>query len=154
MQAWKLFVPLLTANGWAFYNTISDKNNDYEFVAQAIGTGTWRDWIKKIPKPVFALGKNDMYSVLVQGTDFKLPIGITDEPAIGFYTSRFVAAENVHAAKIAARNSVLNEWSTKGFLKVSGSDPKISIEEIDLLYERFRLRSGGGFSFYCNDDPE
>jgi hypothetical protein len=47
----------------ASYNTMDDKVNRDEFVARVIGTGTWLDWIKKMPYPVFALGKNDLYSV-------------------------------------------------------------------------------------------
>jgi hypothetical protein len=119
-----------------------------------IGTGTWRDWFRKIPRPVFALGKNDLYSVLLKGTGFTLPIEGADDPAISFYTTRFVAAGNMHAAKKAACRSVMNEWSLRGYLKISGREPTISIEEIDLLHERFRLRSGGGFTFYRNDNPE
>jgi hypothetical protein len=90
----------------------------------------------------------------LEGTNFTLPIGGMEKPAIGFYTTRYIAAENVHAAKTAAVKTVINKWSTRGFGKFSGNEPTISIEKIDLLYERFRLRSGTGFIFYSNGDVE
>ena len=133
---------------------MNDMNNGKEFVGRAIGTGTWLDWIKKIPKPVFALGKYDLYSVFVEGINFTLPVGGADKPAIGFYTTRFVAAENVHAAKETARVSVLSEWNSKGYFKFSGKEPTLSITKVALLHYRFRLRAGTGFIFYSNDDDE
>ena len=132
---------------------MENKAKEDEFIARLIGTGTWLDWIKKIPIPVFALGKNDIYSVFLEGTNFTLPIDGMEKPAIGFYTTRYVASENVHEAKKSAIKSALHLWNTRGFRKFSGNEPTISIEKVDLLYERFRLRSGTGFSFYCNDDP-
>ena len=90
----------------------------------------------------------------MEGTNFTFLIDGIEKPIIGFYTTRYVAARNLHAAKTAAIEAVHHEWSTRGYRKFSGKEPTILIEKVDLLYERFRLRSGAGFSFYCSDDPK
>jgi hypothetical protein len=125
-----------------------------EPVGYLLGTGTWRDWFPAIPRPVFALGAKDLYSVLIEGSGFSLSISGTDAPVIGFFTTRFVAATDGRQAEKTAFESVLHEWRCKGFLKLSGTIPKLHVEKIQLLSDRFLFRSGGGFTFFPDSNAE
>jgi hypothetical protein len=133
---------------------MKNQDRDDEIVGHVLGTGTWRDWLPKLPRPIFALGKNDLYSVLLHGQDFILPIGGSEDPVIGFYTTRWVAAENYHKAEKKAFNSVIQEWNNKGYFNKCGRKPNLSTEKVVILNERFRLRSGAGFTFYSNEDSD
>lgn len=119
-----------------------------------LGTGTWLDWFPRLPRPVLALGSKDLYSVMLNGQDFILPIRGSKVPVIGFYTTRFVAADNFREAEKAAHKSVMREWENGGYLNLCGKRPSLSTEEVNILNERFRLRSGAGFAFYDNDDSD
>jgi hypothetical protein len=119
-----------------------------------LGTGTWRDWLPAIPRPVLALGTQELYSVLIEGFDFSLSIGGADDPVIGFFTTRFVAAANIRQAEKTALESVLHEWRCKGFLKLSGTIPKLHVEKIQLLSDRFLFRSGTGVTFFPDSNEE
>lgn len=125
-----------------------------EPVGYLLGTGTWRDWFPAIPRPVFAHGTKELYSVLIEGSDFSLSIGGTDTLAIGFFTTRFVAAADIRQAEKTALESVLHEWRCKGFLKLSGTIPKLHVEKVQLLSDRFLFRSGGGFTFFPDSNEE
>ena len=106
----------------------------------------FRRFVRGIPRPVLALGPRDLYSVIVHGTGFTLPIA-GHAPAIGFYTTRIVAARDAREAQRLAISAVEREWRRRG------RDPAIlEIEEIQALGERFRLRRGGGATFYSGDD--
>ena len=133
---------------------MKNQDQDDEIVGHVLGTGTWRDWIPKFPRPIFVFGKNDIYSVLIHGQDFVLPIEGSEDPAIGFYTTRFVTAENYHKAENAAFQSVTKEWDNKGYYNKCGKKPNLSTEKVVILNERFRLRFGTGFTFYGNSDSE
>lgn len=133
---------------------MNNQDHDDEVVGWVLRTGTWRDWIPKLPRLVFAFGKMDIYSVFLNGRDFVLQIRGHEDPIIGFYTTRFVAAENFHSAEKAACRSVLQEWEQKAYLKECGKDPKLSVEKVVILSERFRLRSGAGFTFYGSNNSE
>lgn len=122
-----------------------DKENE---VFYSIGTGTILDRLPRIPRPVLAFGKKDLYSVLINGHDFILPLENSEHPVIGFYTTRTVAAENIRDAEKVAYNLVLMEWNMRGYLKICGGYPSLTSEEITILDEKFRLRSGYGFAFY------
>ncbi len=119
-----------------------------------LGTGTWVDWLPRLPHPVIAFGKKDLYSVLLNGHNFILPIGDSKDPAIGFYTTRFVTAENIREAEKVAHKLVIREWENGGYFKLCGIKPSLTTEEVIIMDERFRLRSGYGFAFYDNEDSE
>ena len=118
--------------------------------AWVIGTGTWPDTVRRllrrIPRPVFALGQNDLYSVVVHGGGFQLPIA-GSEPAIGFFTTRIVAARGVRHAEELALSRVERDWRRRGRGPVA-----LEVDQTCLLPERFRLRSGTGAAFYTQDD--
>lgn len=134
---------------------MNDRDHDDETVDYyLVGTGTWLDWLARIPRPVIAIGRKDLYSVMMKGQDFILPIEGSKDPVIGFYTTRFVAAKNIREAEKLAHQLVMQEWEKKGYDKLCGKRPSLSPEEVTILEERFRLRSGFGFSFYENDDSD
>ena len=119
-----------------------------EPIGWIIGTGTWRDFIRRIPRPVFAVGPNELFSVLVHGSGFALWIAGEEEPIIGFFTTRIVAARNVREAERLALAAIGKDWQRRGHQHAAGSPAKLVVEEVAVLNERFRLRSGGGFTFY------
>ena len=131
---------------------MNNQDLDNKKFAHLLGTGTWLDWLPNIPRPVIAFGRYDIYSVLLNGQDFSLPIGGLNDPAIGFYTTRYVAAENIRDAKKAAFVRVIREWENRGYRALCGKKPTLSTEEVLILKKRFRLRSGTGFTFYNSED--
>jgi hypothetical protein len=126
---------------------MSDTESD-EPIGHVLGTGTWRDLLSGIPRPVLATGAQQLYRVLLHGSGFSLPLRDGGEPIVGFFTTRFVAATNVRDAEIKARSSVLREWKRRGYEGCAGSSPILELEDLEILHSRFRLRSGAGFTFY------
>ena len=110
----------------------------------------WRDtlrrFVRRIPRPVFALGSNELYSVIVHGTGLTLPIAGA-APAVGFYTTRIVGARDTREAERLAVSAVERDWRRRG-----RDAAVLEVDQIKLLEERFRLRSGSGATFYSNDD--
>jgi hypothetical protein len=111
-----------------------------------LGTGTWRDFLPRLPKPVFALGAKELYRALVHGDGFALPVD-GGRSVVGFYTNRFVAAATPQEARRLAITSVQSEWKHRGYEKRAGQ-VALTVEELHVLSERFRYRSGSGFTFY------
>ena len=141
-----------SSNRWAYKISMSKHDCDKESVGYLLGTGTWLDWFPKLPRPMIAIGKKDLYSVLINGEGFTLPVDGTKDSAIGFYTTRFVAAENIREAEKVAYDRVLKEWEHKGFLELCGKKPVLSTEEVVILDEWFIFRSATGFAFYDNEE--
>ena len=125
--------------------------DDSEIKYYVVGTGSWRDLLPKLPRPVFAFGENDIYWVMVKGTGFTLPID--DSCVDSFFTGRFVSASTVRDAKRIAFALVGKEWEQKGY-KERGGSVSLTVNDIDVLRERFRLRSGTGFTFYTMSDGD
>jgi hypothetical protein len=100
---------------------------------------------------VFAFGAKSIYRVLLQGSEFTLLVEGTG-PIIGFFTSRFIAARNSEEASEKAKTSVLQEWRRQGFDASTGTMPQVRVEYAEATDMQFRLRSGGGFTFYGSED--
>jgi hypothetical protein len=132
--------------------TMSDNESD-EPIGHVLGTGTWRDLLPRVPRPVFVVGSQQLYRVLIHGSGFSLPLSDGGEPISGFFTTRFVAASNVRDAEIKARSSVLREWKRGGYEARADSSPILELEDVEIVHARFRLRSGAGFTFFCGS-PE
>jgi|SRR5262245_17767809 len=116
-----------------------------------IGPTTWRGIVQRLarrylPSPVIAIGGNDLYSVVVHGTGFSLPIADA-APVDGFYTTRIVTAPNARDAERRALLAVERDWRRRGHGSVA-----LEIDSIYILEERFRLRSGSGAAFYRSSD--
>jgi hypothetical protein len=125
-----------------------NEKEQHEPIGWVIRTGTWRDLIRRIPRPVLALHPTTLFSVLVHGSGFALPIAGGQKPAIGFFATRFVAACNVREAERLALSAIERDWQRKGLHHAAGRTASLAVEEISELSERFRLRSGSGFTFY------
>jgi hypothetical protein len=131
---------------------MDDSDSDSDGEIYLLGTGTWRDWLPTLPRPVFALGEKEIYRVMVHGDGFALPIG-NGKCARGFFTTRYVAAATAREAKRIATAYVEADWKRLGHDDTAGS-ATIVIEQIAVLGDRFLLRSGGGFSFYSETDED
>ena len=116
--------------------------------AYLLGTGTWRDLLPRIPRPVLAIGSQQLYRVLIHGSGFSLALGDGSEPIVGFFTTRFVAAANVRDAETKARTSVLREWKYRGCEASARASPILELEDLEVTHSRFRFRSGAGFTFF------
>ena len=116
-----------------------------------LGTGSWRDLLPRVPRPVLAIGSKTLYRVLMEGSDFVLTIDGGDRHLVGFFTTRFVAARCRREAEKQAMSSVLRDWLRQGLDTRAGGLPKLTIEESDALRSRFRIRSGGGFAFFGDE---
>ena len=126
---------------------MSDTESD-EPVGYFLGTGAWRDLLPRIPRPVLAIGAQQLHRVLIHGSGFSLPHRHSSEPIVGFFTTRFVAAANVRDAEIKSRASVLREWKRRGYEASAGASPILELEDLEVMHSRFRFRSGAGFSFF------
>ena len=127
---------------------MSDTESE-EPVGHVLSTGTWRDLLPRIPRPVLAIGAQQLYRVLIHGSGFSLMLDGGGELIVGFFTTRFVAATNIRDAEIKARASVLTEWKRRGFEASAGSAPILELEDLEVVHSRFRLRSAAGFTFFA-----
>jgi hypothetical protein len=126
---------------------MSDNQSDQP-IGHVLATGTWRDFLPRIPRPVFVIGAQQLYRVLIHGSGFSLPLSDDSETISDFFTTRFVAAANVRDAETKARSSVLREWKRRGYEARAGSSPVLELEDLAMVHSRFRLRSGAGFTFF------
>jgi hypothetical protein len=110
-------------------------------------SGSWRKWL---PRPVWALGSEDLYLVHFEGGGFSLSLD-EEKPAIGFFASAIVSATSVRQAESRARQVILNQWRRRGYERSAGV-PTLEIEEVEILFDRFRLRSRFGFVMFRDDD--
>jgi len=117
-----------------------------------LGTGTWRDLLPRMPRPVFALSPKTLYRVLLEGSSFVLPVVGSARPIVGFFTVRFVAARARLEAEEKAQFAVLRDWRRQGFQTRTGVLPDLRIDSSEALRAHFRLRSGEGFAFFGDSD--
>ncbi len=101
--------------------------------------------------PVVAFGEKDIYRVLLLGQGFQIKHD-ADKPLIGFYTTRYISAVIFQEAQVKTKNDVLEEWKQKGWAWIASSDPLLSIEEIDILPDRFLWRKASGFGFFPEEE--
>ena len=123
-----------------------------EPVGDLLGTGTWRDRLPKLPRPVLAVGNRQLYSVVLHGSGFVLPI-VGSEAVIGFFATAVVAATTIREAEQLARDAILRQWTKRKFLPGEVL-PTLEVDEVRRLPQRFRLRSRHGFAFFSHDDEE
>lgn len=130
------------------------KNELDEPIGHVLKTGTWWGALGRIPRPVVAIGAKQLYRVMIHGSGFSLPPLADAPPIVGFVTTRFVAAANVRDAEAMARSSVLTEWKRRGYEALAGGSPTLGIEHLELVYSRFRVRSGAGFTFFAASEED
>jgi hypothetical protein len=124
-----------------------ERSPEQKPVGSVITGGVFRELLRLLPRPVLALGSNDLYCVMLHANGFSIAFG-EGAPAIGCLTTRFVSAASVREAERKACIAAETDWRRSGFQKVSGVVPEFTVEELNVLSVRFRRRSGGGFGFY------
>jgi hypothetical protein len=97
------------------------------------------------------------FSVILSGEGISVPSGDTggDDPReeiIGFYTTRWVLAQDVERAKEAAAHLVQDDWTVGEYAKINrGNPPKVrgdSIREIS-GWKYWLSRKPSGHTFYA-----
>ena len=73
---------------------MSDAESE-EPIGHVLGTGTWRDLLPRLQRPVLAVGAQQLYRVLIHGSAFSLMLDGGGELIVGVFTTRFVAATNM-----------------------------------------------------------
>ena len=127
--------------------TETDSTDVSIFVMEA---GTWRDRLPAIPRPVLAIGTVKLYRVLMEGSDFFFSFGGSKSSIVGFFTTHFVAASNICEAERKAQAAAVKDWQRQGFQARTGVLPTLRIDTSEAIHSRFRLRSGGGFTFFTS----
>lgn len=92
--------------------------------------------------------------MLVRGSGFFLPLG-DGQPAIGFFTTRYVTGRDTEDAEAEARRLVWKEWQGIGGPGRKALDPGAPVlwmEDTVELVDRFMRSKGGGFTFYSTED--
>lgn len=95
------------------------------------------------------------FSVVMNGEGISVSSSDPDNDIVGFYTTRWVKAQNVEDAKQLAIGLVARDWTEGEYAGlVSESPPRITIEEINevSLFTYLRRRLGRGHTFYSSDD--
>jgi len=93
------------------------------------------------------------YRVILNGQNFMMG----DGEAFGFFTTRWVKAENAESAEQAAVELIKNDPELKGAVVNEKDNPPMiyleALSEIGWL-EYFRKNPGGGYTFYPASDDE
>ena len=103
--------------------------------------------------PVLALGARDLYTVVIEGFGFTLPVSFHPTPICGFYLSVNVAAVSVRAAQNAALALAERAWARKGFASLSSSTPQLRIDHIRGSPKKFPLMVGQRVRVPSRPDP-
>ena len=95
------------------------------------------------------------FRVMLSGAGISYGFDDDSDPAIGFFTTRTVKADDLPRAERSAKALVLLEWQPGGkhFAGNRGSLPVLAIEDARPIgYLRGLLgRKGSGYAFYTND---
>jgi len=101
-----------------------------------------------VPRPVFAVGRSDLYLLRVQGSGFSLEFPGVPGAAVGFVTTRVVSAGSVREAEAKAISSALKEWQSNAWPPV----PRFAVYEVSVLARRVWFYPPAGFSLYDTPD--
>jgi hypothetical protein len=140
-----------------------EHEGDDEPAASVIGIsgilGVLLRFLRKFQLPAVALGKYNLYRIMIQGSGFELPVEAADaneHNPNGFYTTRFVAARSRLEAEALAKTHVLREWQGLSLLgHFSGTnEPQMTVCGSEAIEGWFRLTKGGGFTLYFEGASE
>jgi hypothetical protein len=94
------------------------------------------------------------YRVFLRGENFLMDVN--GKPArIGFFTTRFVQANNRDGAELLAVDLIRSDKWLRGAVSNSLSDPpRIFAEEIEVVEADYNPSSGSGFSFFPMDGSD
>jgi hypothetical protein len=88
------------------------------------------------------------YRVLLKGQNFLLKINGEPE-RLGFFTTRFVQANNRDGAELLAIDLIRSDtWLRNSVLNERSDPPRIFAEEIDVVEASEVSEVGSGFSFF------
>ena len=94
------------------------------------------------------------FAVRLEGTGICLPGEPTEDPAIGFFATRWVKASNATQAHELARANVLAEWapSAEYGRSNSGNIPEVVVEGSWLVgyFKALVGRKPSGYTFYSS----
>jgi hypothetical protein len=93
--------------------------------------------------------------VLVRGENFLISLDDVDQK-VGFFTTRYVEADDDESAELAAIDLLRNDPKlVKGVLNNRSDPPRMHVEEIEELesFEGLRM-PGTGFAFYPENSED
>lgn len=94
------------------------------------------------------------FKVVLSGRGISLPFDGSAQPAVGFFTTRWVSARDAEVAASVAVERVLAEWCGGGEYAIGGI-PDLAIESVTPLAWWAGLlvrKPGAGYSFYRFED--
>ena len=94
------------------------------------------------------------FKVFISGRGISLPFENSADPAVGFFTTRWVTARDADAAASVAVDRVLSEWRSGGAYAIGGI-PDVAVESVTSLGWWAGLLSrkpGTGYAFYRYED--
>jgi hypothetical protein len=103
-----------------------------------------------VPRPVFAVGRSDLYLLRLQGSGFSLTLPGIPGTAVGFVTTRIVSAASARDAEAKAISSALREWRSNSWPPV----PELAVYEASVLSRRVWFYPPAGFSLYDTPDEQ
>ena len=95
------------------------------------------------------------FSVVMNGEGISVSSSDPDDDIVGFYTTRWVKAQNVDDAKHLAVDLVLRDWTDGEYADLSsGSPPRITNDMINEVnfFTYLRRRPGRGHTYYSSED--
>lgn len=126
-----------------------EKGDDGPYYAVSFG---WLDYIPQLPRPVFAWPGTELWRAVVHGHGFVIAAQCSGPPVHGFFTTYFVRAKNRMEAAEAAMRITRERWENSAPGSLARGDLLVEVDEVEPVEERFRWRSGAGYTFYASND--
>lgn len=118
--------------------------NPDDVIGHVIRSGTWRDWVPLLPRPVFALPPRHLFVVMVRGTGFSVTSPDGRDVYNAFLTGRIVSAHSPSDADEQTRAAVAADWWASPLGRSAGPRVGLQATHIERLTSRFRLNSSFG----------
>jgi hypothetical protein len=97
------------------------------------------------------------FSVMLHGKGVLVPaLDGSDEPMIGFFTTRVVTARDVHVAQQAAAASVAKAWTHGRYASSNRGSPPVLVAErtIEVSWFSRLFKRSTGYAFYTSAEEE
>jgi hypothetical protein len=94
------------------------------------------------------------FKVVLSGRGISLPFEGSPDPAVGFFTTRWVTARDTAEAASVAIERVISEWRPAGVYDAGGI-PDVAGETVNALgwwAGLFARKPGAGYTFYRHED--
>jgi hypothetical protein len=93
------------------------------------------------------------FRVFLRGENFLLTVD-GQQTRMGFYTTRFVQANNPEGAKLLAVDLLRNDKKLRGVANLRSDPPMIFADEIDEVEADDVPERPAGFTFYPQNEPK